>query len=170
MLRAAQGVAEETGLRVRTTCLAAHALPEEWGHDRTGYVDFVVEELLPEVAREGLAYAVDAFLEDIAFTEEECERVLSRGRELGLAGRLHADQLSDGGGAELAARMGALSADHLERTSVRGAQAMGAAGTAAVLLPGAYYYLRETVAPPVAALRESHVPMAVATDANMLNH
>jgi imidazolonepropionase len=129
-------------------------------------VDHVVESLLPAVAAGGLADAVDAFCERIAFTPAQCERVLAAARAHGLPVKLHADQLSDLGGAALAARLGALSADHLEYTSEAGVAAMGAAGTVAVLLPGAFYTLRETRLPPVDALRRHGVPIAVATDCN----
>lgn len=166
MLRAARAAAHAVGVEARTTLLAAHALPPEWVHDRDGYLDLVCREMIPRAAQEGLADAVDAFCERIAFTPAECARVLDAGREHGLAGRLHADQLSDQGGAALAAAHGARSADHLEFTSPRGAEAMALAGTVAVLLPGAAYFLREPVAPPVGAFRESGVPMAVATDMN----
>lgn len=166
LLRAARRVGEVTALRVSATCLALHALPGEYRDARAAYVDSVVTELLPRVAAEGLAEAVDVFCERIAFTRDECARVLARARELGLAVRVHADQLSDGGGAELAAEYGARSAEHLEYTSEAGAQALARAGTVAVLLPGAYVLLRETQPPPVGAFRRHGVRMAIATDLN----
>jgi imidazolonepropionase len=149
-----------------TSFLGAHALPPEFARDRAGYLDLVCNEALPEAAREGLVDAVDAFCEGIAFTADETARVFERARALRLPVRLHADQLSDLGGAALAARYGALSADHLEYTSEDGVRALAAAGTVAVLLPGAFYTLRETRRPPVDAFRRHGVPMAVATDAN----
>lgn len=166
MLRAAREIRERSGVTVRGTILGAHAVPPEYRDDRTGYLDMVCDELIPAVVEEGLAHAVDAFCESIAFSVEECERVLDAGAERGLSLRLHADQLEDGGGAALAARMGARSADHLEHASEEGMAAMAAAGTAAVLLPGAYLTLRETSPPPVDAMRREGVAMVVATDLN----
>jgi imidazolonepropionase len=166
MLRVARALAAESGLPVRATLLAAHALPPEFAARRSDYVDLVCEEIVPRAAAAGLADAVDAFCEGIAFTPEECGRVLAAGERHGLARRLHADQLSDLGGAALAARHRAASADHLEHTSDEGARAMAAAGTTAVLLPGAAYFLRDSSAPPVAAFRRHGVAMAVATDLN----
>jgi imidazolonepropionase len=166
MLEVARGLAERVSVTVSTTLLGAHAIPPEHRGDRAGYLDLVCTEMIPEAARRGLADAVDAFCEGIAFTPEECERVLRTGADHGLGRRLHADQLSDLGGAALAARCGARSADHLEHTSAEGVRAMAAAGTAAVLLPGAFYFLREQRRPPVDALREAGVPMAVASDLN----
>jgi imidazolonepropionase len=166
MLRVARALGETEGVQVRTTLLGAHALPPEFAGRRDDYVDLVCGEMIPRASAAGLADAVDAFCEGIAFTPQECARVLEAGARHGLAGRLHADQLSDTGGAALAARHGAASADHLEWTSEEGARAMAAAGTAAVLLPGAAYYLRDPVAPPIAAFRRFGVPMAVATDLN----
>ncbi len=166
LLRVARALGEEEGIPVRTTLLGAHALPPEFAGRRDDYVELVCREMIPRAAAEGLADAVDAFCEGIAFTSEECARVLAAGARHGLARRLHADQLTDGGGAALAARHGAASADHLEHASEEGVRAMAAAGTVAVLLPGAAYYLRESVAPPVATFRRLGVPMAVATDLN----
>lgn len=166
MLRAAREIRERSGVTVRTTILGAHAVPPEYRDDRAGYLDMVCAELIPTVVEERLAQAVDAFCESIAFSVEECERVLGVGAEHGLSLRLHADQLEDGGGAALAARMGARSADHLEHASEEGVAAMAAAGTAAVLLPGAYLTLRETSPPPVEAMRREGVSMVVATDLN----
>jgi imidazolonepropionase len=165
-LRAARALARLRPVNVRTTYLGLHALPPEFATDREGYLDLVCREMVPFVAAEGLAEAVDAFCEGIAFSPEETERVFATARAAGLARKLHADQLSDLAGATLAARNGALSADHLEYTNEVGASAMAAAGTVAVLLPGAFYFLRETKAPPVDTFRRFGVPMAVATDAN----
>ena len=165
MLEVARGLSE-LGVTVSTTLLAAHAVPEEYVNNRGGYVDLVCEEMIPFAAGAGLADAVDAFCEGIAFTVDECERVLLAGIEHGLSARLHADQLSDLGGAYLAARLGALSADHLEYASEAGAAAMGEAGCAAVLLPGAFYSLGERQKPPIDVFREHDVPLVVATDAN----
>jgi imidazolonepropionase len=153
-------------VRIRTTCLALHALPPEYRDDRDAYVRQACDEVLPRVAAERLADAVDVFCERIAFTRDECARVLRRARELGLGVRVHADQLSDGGGAALAADYGARSAEHLEYTTEEGAAALARAGTVAVLLPGAYVLLREKQPPPVDALRRHGVPIAIATDCN----
>jgi imidazolonepropionase len=166
MLRAARRVEAEAGVRVRTTCLALHALPPEFRSDRAAYVRQVVDDLLPRVASDSLADAVDVFCETIAFTRDECAAVLRRARELGFAVRVHADQLSDGGGAALAADFVARSAEHLEYTSEEGVAALARAGTVAVLLPGAYVVLRETQAPPIDAMRRHGVPIAIATDCN----
>ncbi|HZD06493.1 MAG TPA: imidazolonepropionase, partial [Longimicrobiales bacterium] len=166
MLRAARRLAREGGVEVRTTLLAAHAVPPEFAGRRREYVDLIVEEMIPAAQEEALADHVDAFLEDIAFGPGEVARVFEAAASLGLPVRLHADQLSDGGGAALAARHGALSADHLEHASEEGVAAMAEAGTVAVLLPGAWLTLGETQRPPVAALRRHEVPVAVASDAN----
>ncbi len=166
MLRVAHAAAATVGTPVRATLLGMHALPPEYHGDRDGYVDLVCREMVPRAAREGLADAVDAFCEGIAFTPAECGRVFRVAEEHGLARRLHADQLSDSGGAALAAAHGAASADHLEHASEAGARAMAEAGTIAVLLPGAAYFLREENAPPVEAFRRLGVPMAVASDLN----
>ncbi len=166
MLRVARRLGCELPVTVRTTLLAAHALPPAFADDRAGYLRGVVEETLPAAVDAGLADAVDAFCEEIAFSVEECRTVLEAGREAGLDARLHADQLTDGGGAALAAEVGARSADHLEHTSTAGVEAMAEAGTAAVLLPGAYHFLGGERRPPVEELRRRGVPMAVATDLN----
>jgi imidazolonepropionase len=166
MLRVARRLADRHDVTISTTLLAAHALPTEYRNDRAGYLDVVCTEMIPEAARQGLADAVDAFCEGIGFTPDECDIVLRTAAEHGLARRLHADQLSDLGGAGLAARHGARSADHLEHTSEEGVRAMAEAGTAAVLLPGAFYFLGETHAPPVDAFRRHGVPMVVASDLN----
>jgi imidazolonepropionase len=149
-----------------TTLLAAHALPPAFAGRADDYIALVVGETLPAAVREGLADAVDAFCERIAFSPAQYARVFDAARAAGLPVKLHADQLSNLGGAALAARYGALSADHLEYTDEAGVAAMAAAGTVAVLLPGAFHTLRETQAPPVAALRRHGVPIALATDCN----
>ena len=166
MLRVARRLGESPCVDVCATLLAAHVLPEEYEGRRAEYLEVVREEMIPRAAGEGLADAVDAFCETIAFSAEECREVLEAGRKAGLALRLHADQLSDGGGATLAASLGARTADHLEYASPEGVEAMARAGTTAVLLPGAFYFIRETRPPPVLAFRKAGVPMAVATDLN----
>ena len=166
MLRVARRIGEALGIAVRTTFLGLHALPPEFGDRRGDFVAMVCDEWLPAVARSGLADAVDAFCEGIAFTPHEVRRFFSRAREFGLPVKLHADQLSDLGGAALAASFDGLSADHLECAGVEAVEAMAQAGTVAVLLPGSFYALRETRLPPIDALRGYGVPMAVATDLN----
>ncbi len=166
MLRVARRLGEHSGLSVRTTLLAAHTVPPEFAGDADAYMDHIIDEILPAAAGEGLADAVDAYCESVAFDATQVERLFARARELDLRVKLHADQLSDGGGAELAARFGALSADHLEYASADGVRALAESGTAAVLLPGAYLTLNATQQPPVAALRGSGVPIAIATDCN----
>ena len=166
MLRTARRLGESSGLTVCTTLLAAHAVPPEFAGDADAYIDFIVEEIMPAAVKEGLADTVDAYCESIAFDEKQVERLFIRAQELGLRVKLHADQLGDSGGARLAARFGALSADHLEYTSQEGVRALAESGTAAVLLPGAYLTLGETQQPPVGALRDSGVPIAVASDCN----
>jgi imidazolonepropionase len=165
-LRAARRLAEERPISVTTTFLGAHALPPEANGDKDAFIDKVCTEMLPAVAREGLADAVDAFCEGIAFSPEQTARVFDAAKAHGLKIKLHADQLSNLHGAKLAADRGALSADHLEYTDEDGAAAMAKAGTVAVLLPGAFYMLRETQVPPVAAFRKAGTRMALATDCN----
>ncbi len=165
MLRVARRLAADYPVTIRTSFLGAHAVAPEYGQDRAGYLDAVIA-MLPSIAGSGLADAVDAFCEGIAFTPDETARLFAAARDLGLPVKLHADQLSDLGGAALAARFGALSADHLEYTNAEGVAAMAAAGTVAVLLPGAFYVLRETQLPPIEAFRRHGVPMALATDCN----
>ena len=168
-LRVARRLGEAYGVTVRTTFLGAHALPPEYAGRPNGsrdYIDLVCREMLPALAAEGLVDAVDVFCERIAFSLEETERVFRAAQSLGLPVKLHAEQLSDMGGAALAARYGALSCDHIEHLSQAGIDAMRAAGTVAVLLPGAYYTLRDTHLPPIEALRAAGVPMAVSTDHN----
>ena len=164
MLNAARAIARDVPVRLVTTLLALHALPP--GADREAFVTMVADEMIPAVARAGLASSVDAFCESIAFTPAEVERVFTAARAAGLAVRLHAEQLSNQNGAALAARFKALSADHLEHLDAAGARAMAAAGTVAVLLPGAFYALQETKKPPVQLLRDHGVPIALATDCN----
>ena len=156
----------ETGQTIRTTLLAAHTVPPEFKDKPDDYIDLICDVILPAVVEQRLADAVDAYCESIAFTGEQVARVFSRARELGVPVKLHADQLSNGNGAELAAYFGAISADHLEYTSSQGVAAMRDAGTIAVLLPGAFVTLGETQEPPVASLRTNNVPIAVATDCN----
>jgi imidazolonepropionase len=165
MLRAARAVGATLGIDVRATYLAAHALPPEFAGDADAYIDAVVE-WLPRLHGEGLVDAVDAFCEGIGFSPAQTRRVFEAARALDLPVKLHADQLSDLGGAALAAEFGGLSADHVEHTGDAGVGAMAAAGTVAVLLPGAFHVLRETKLPPLEAFRAHGVPMAVATDCN----
>jgi len=166
MLRVARRIGETLGIGVSTTLLAAHALPPEFKDRPDAYIDAICEDILPAVAREGLADAVDAFCERIAFTPAQTRRVFEKARALGIPVKLHADQLSDLGGAALAAEFGARSAEHLEHASDEGVRAMAARDTVAVLLPGAYYALRETKLPPIEAFRANGVPIAIATDCN----
>ena len=166
MLRAARALADHRRVRIVTTFLGAHALPPEFAGRPDDYVTEVCEIMIPAVAAEGLAVAVDAFCENIGFTPGQTERVLAAARAHGLHVKLHAEQLSNLNGAALAARHGALSADHLEYLDDAGIEAMRAAGTVATLLPGAFYTLRETQLPPIEALRRAGVPMALATDHN----
>jgi imidazolonepropionase len=166
MLRVARRLGRELPVDVVTSFLGAHAVPPEFEGRQGAYVDLVCDEMLPRVAGDKLADATDAFCEKIAFTPAETERVFAASARAGIPVKLHADQLSDLGGAALAARHKALSAEHLEYTSEAGAAAMGRAGTVAVLLPGAFFVLRETKLPPVAALRQHGVPIAIASDCN----
>ncbi|HZW21931.1 imidazolonepropionase [Noviherbaspirillum sp.] len=166
ILRVARRIGQTMPVRVRTTFLGAHALPPEYAGDAERYIDAVCDEMLPALAAEGLVDAVDAFCERIGFSADQTARVFEAARRHGLPVKLHAEQLSDQGGASLVARYGGLSADHLEHLSAEGIDAMAQAGTVAVLLPGAFYFLRETRLPPVQALREAGVPMAVSTDCN----
>ncbi|MGF9759712.1 imidazolonepropionase [Microvirga sp. 0TCS3.31] len=165
-LRAARRLGGERPVSITTTFLGAHALPPEANGDKDAFIDKVCREMLPALAREGLADAVDAFCEGIAFSPEQTARVFDAAKALGLKIKLHADQLSNLHGAKLAADYGALSADHLEYTDEEGAAAMAQAGTVAVLLPGAFYMLRETKVPPIAAFRQAGTRMALATDCN----
>lgn len=164
-LGVARALAQDHAVDVRTTFLGAHAVPPEFAGRTDDYVDAVLQ-MLPALHADGLVDAVDGFCERIAFSTAQMERVFAAAQALGLPVKLHAEQLSDSGGAQLAARYGALSCDHLEWLSAEGAQTMAAAGTVAVLLPGAFYFLRETKLPPIAVLRQHGVPMAVSTDSN----
>jgi imidazolonepropionase len=164
LLEAAASIGQGEAVRIVPTLLAAHAVPLD--QDREAYVTMIVEEMIPAVAKAKLATSVDAFCESIAFTPAEVERVFTAARAHGLPVRLHAEQLSNLKGAALAAKYKALSADHLEHLDVAGAKAMAAAGSVAVLLPGAFYALQEKKKPPVQVLRDAGVPMAIATDCN----
>ncbi|HEY7550570.1 MAG TPA: imidazolonepropionase [Hyphomicrobiaceae bacterium] len=165
-LRAARALGSLRPVRVATTFLGAHALPPEAEGDKDGYIDRLRSDMLPRIAGESLADAVDAFMEGIAFDAEQTARVFEAARRLSLPVKLHADQLSNLGGAALAARFGALSADHLEFTDEAGVAAMAKAGTVATLLPGAFYFIRATRRPPVELFRTHGVRMALATDSN----
>ena len=166
MLAVARNLGDSSGLSISTTLLAAHSVPPEFEGQPDRYIDLIADEMLPEVVERGLADSVDAYLETLAFSAPQVARLFRRARDIGLPVKLHADQLSDGGGAELAAHFGALSADHLEYAADAGIQAMARAGTVAVLLPGAYLTLGETQKPPVDRLKEFGVPIAIATDLN----
>ena len=165
-LRVARRLGEHCGVMVRTTFLGAHALPPEYAGRSQDYIDVVCNEMLPALAAEGLVDAVDVFCEHIAFSLAETEQVFQTAQRLGLPVKLHAEQLSNMEGAALAARYGALSCDHIEHLSETGIAAMKTAGTVAVLLPGAFYTLRDTKVPPIAGLRAAGVPMSVSTDHN----
>ena len=166
LLRIARELGDGEAVRIVPTLLALHALPPDQRDRRAHYVSEIIERLIPEVAKEGIATSVDAFCETIAFTPEEVERLFKAAAHHGLSVRLHAEQLSNQHGAALAAKYRALSADHLEHLDEAGAKAMAAAGTVAVLLPGAFYALQEERKPPVELLRKHKVPIAVATDCN----
>jgi len=165
-LRAARRLGTLRSVSVLTTALGAHAIPPEFAGRSGDYIDHVIAEQLPALAAENLADAVDAFSEGIAFSHQEVDRLFTAARRMGLAVKLHADQLSNLHGAALAARHGALSADHLEHTDAEGAVAMAKAGTVAVLLPGAFYFLREKQLPPISTFRAAGTRMALATDCN----
>ncbi len=165
-LRAARALTGRRKVSVTTTLLAAHTVPPEFEGQADAYIGLVCEQIIPAAAEAGLADAVDAFCETIGFTPEQTDRVFAAARAAGLPVKLHADQLSDLGGGALAARHNALSADHLEYLDDAGIAAMAKAGTVAVMLPGAYYFLRDTRPPPIEALRRHGVPLAVATDCN----
>ncbi|MEQ4540723.1 MAG: imidazolonepropionase [Billgrantia sp.] len=166
MLRVARRLGETLPVRVVTTLLGTHALPPEYKDDSDGYIELVCREMIPAAAEQGLADAVDVFCEKIAFSVAQCERVFEAAEAHGLPIKAHAEQLSNLGGSAMAARHGALSADHIEYLDEQGVNALREAGSVAVLLPGAFHTLRETQLPPIAALREAGVPMAIATDAN----
>jgi imidazolonepropionase len=165
-LRAARRLGQIRPVRITTTFLGAHALPPEFRDDPDGYIDLICREMIPALAAEGLADAVDAFCEGIGFTIAQTRRVFEAARAHRLPVKLHAEQLSNLSGAALAASFGALSADHLEHLDMAGVAAMAEAGTVATLLPGAYYFVRETRPPPIEALRAAGVPIALATDCN----
>ncbi len=166
MLRAARTLGEQRSIGICTTFLGAHALPPEYAGDADAYIDLVCDQMIPAVARAGLADAVDAFCEGIGFSLEQVGRVFAAARQHGLPVKLHAEQLSNLSGSALAAEHGALSADHLEFLDSNGIAAMARAGTVATLLPGAFYFVRETQLPPVQSLRNAGVPIALATDCN----
>lgn len=166
MLAIARDLGETSGLCVQTTLLAAHTIPPEFRGKADDYISLICEEMLPVVAERKLADAVDAYCESIAFDAPQIAKLFRAATNVGLRVKLHADQLSDGGGAELAAHFDALSADHLEYTSAAGVRAMAKAGTTAVLLPGAFLTLAETQKPPIDALRANGIPIALATDCN----
>ena len=166
LLRIAKAIGEGEAVRIMPTLLALHALPADSQDRRAHYVGEMIDKLLPAAAKEGLATSVDAYCDTIAFTLAETERLFSAATELGLPVKLHAEQLSNRGGAKMAARYSALSADHLEHIDEAGVEAMAEAGTVAVLLPGAFYALQETRKPPIELFRAHGVPMAVATDCN----
>ena len=166
MLRVARKLGKERSVRVKTSFLGAHAIPPEFSGKADAYIDFVCEEVLPAVHYENLADAVDGFCENIAFSPNQISRVFEKAKSFGLPVKLHAEQLSNLGGATLAAKYGALSADHLEFLDQTGVEVMAESGTVAVLLPGAFYTLRETQLPPLDSLRKAEVPIAIATDCN----
>ena len=166
MLEVARRLGEETAVDIRTTLLAAHTVPPEFVGEADRYIDMICNEMLPQVAERNLADAVDAYCESIAFSGPQVAKLFAAAKQHGLPVKLHADQLSDCGGAELAAHFAALSADHLEYTSPAGVRALAAAQSVAVLLPGAYLTLGETQLPPIDALRSSGVAIAIATDCN----
>ena len=166
MLRVARQLGKERSVRVKTSFLGAHAIPPEFSGKADAYIDFVCEEVLPAVHYENLADAVDGFCENIAFSPNQISRVFEKAKSFGLPVKLHAEQLSNLGGATLAAKYGALSADHLEFLDQTGVEVMGESGTVAVLLPGAFYTLRETQLPPLDSLRKAEVRIAIATDCN----
>ncbi len=166
MLRVTRRLGKAYPVTVFPTFLGAHALPPEFEGRSDDYIDFVCEQVLPEVSVQGLAAAVDVFCETIAFTPQQTERIFQAASHHGLPIKLHAEQLSDQGGTQLAVNYGALSVDHLEHLSEAGVRALAKSKTVAVLLPGAFYFLRETTLPPIERLRSSSVPMAVSTDCN----
>ena len=166
LLRIARRLGSACGITVRTTYLGAHVVPAEYAERRDAYIELVADTVLPRAHAEGLVDAVDVFCDRIAFSPAETQRVLDAAQRLGIPVKVHADQIEGTGAAGVAARMHALSADHIERASAEDIDALAGAGTVAVLLPGAFHYLRETVKPPVGALRRAGVPIALATDCN----
>ncbi|MEH6446516.1 MAG: imidazolonepropionase, partial [Oceanospirillaceae bacterium] len=165
MLQVARSLADSSIVEIKTTCLAAHALPPEFAAKPDEYIDYLCEQVLPEIAKSGLADAVDAFCEGIGFSTAQVERYFNTAQSLGLPVKLHAEQLSSLGGTSLAARFNALSVDHIEFVTEQDVAAIAKSGTVAVLLPGAFYVLKETQKPPIDLLRRYNVPMAIATDA-----
>ncbi|WP_416306475.1 imidazolonepropionase [Neptunicella sp. SCSIO 80796] len=166
MLRVARQLEKYLPMKVKTTFLGAHALPPEYSSNPDGYVQMLCDDMLPQVAEQGLADAVDVFCESIGFTLEHTRRVFNKAQQLGLPVKLHAEQLTNMGGSALAASFNALSVDHIEYLDEVGVQAISESGTVATLLPGAFYYLKETQKPPIDLLRQYKVPMAIATDFN----
>ena len=166
MLRVASEISEHLPLTIRRTFLGAHALPPEYKDDSDGYIDLVCQQMLPAAKTQSLVDAVDVFCEGIAFDAAQTERVFEAAKALEIPVKIHAEQLSNIGGTELAAKFGALSSDHIEYLDEAGVKAMAESGMVAVLLPGAFYFLRETKQPPISLLRQHNVPMAIASDAN----
>ncbi|KLV03462.1 imidazolonepropionase [Photobacterium aquae] len=166
MLRVARRLGQQADIKVVTTLLAAHAIPPEFTGNADGYIDHICQAIIPAVANERLADAVDVFCEKIAFTPQQCRRVFETARNYGLAIKGHTEQLSNMGGSALAARLGAYSVDHIEYLDTEGVAALAACGTVATLLPGAFYFLGETQLPPIDQLRRLDVPMAIASDFN----
>jgi imidazolonepropionase len=166
MLRAAKLLGEQYKVHVETTLLAAHAVPPEFRDNADAYIDLVCDEIIPEAAKQGLATSVDVFCESIGFNLEQTKRVFNSAKSHGLTIKGHTEQLCNLGGSALAAKHGALSVDHIEYLDEVGVKAVAASGCVATLLPGAFYFLRETQRPPIQLLREHRVPMAVSTDIN----
>lgn len=166
MLQVAKKIGEELPLTVITTFLGAHTVPDEYKHDADSYVDLVCNDMLPKVVELKLADAVDVFCETVGFTVEQTEKIFKTAKQYGLGIKCHAEQLSHSGATQLATRYQALSVDHIEYLTEDCVRAMAKAGTVAVLLPGAFYFLREKVLPPIDLLRQHHIPMAIATDCN----
>ena len=166
VLEVAQALDENCSASIVKTFLGAHAIPEEYQHDGDSYMDFVADDVLPEAHERRLVDAVDAYCETIAFSAAQVAKLFDKAKSLGIDVKLHADQLSDCGGAELAARFSALSADHLEYTTAAGVEALASSGTVAVLLPGPFLILGETQLPPIDELRSNNIPIAIATDCN----
>lgn len=166
MLRAADNLAQQQGIRIQKTFLGAHAVPEEFSGRDNDYIGLVCREMLPAAFDAGLVDAVDAFSENIAFTVKQVEKVFDVAQDLGLPIKIHAEQLSDLGGAKMAAERGVLSADHLEYLAPADVESLAESGTVAVLLPGAFYFLHETQLPPIVEIRNNNIPIAVATDCN----
>ena len=166
ILEAARELMNLRNITIKTTLLAAHALPPEFAHSKDAYIDYIIDEIIPKVAELGLADAIDGFCENIGFSSAQIEKMFIAAKTHGFALKLHAEQLSNSNGAALAAKYGAISADHLEYLDNNGIVEMAKSGTVAVLLPGAYYFTRETQLPPIEKLRQAKIPMAIATDCN----